>query len=43
VTLDPRDRLRARTVYVVSVTRGVKDLAGHRLVSTLRWSFRTAS
>ena len=41
VTLDPRDTLRGSTVYVATVTRGVKDLAGNLLLTKLQWSFKT--
>jgi len=39
----PRERLRGRTMYTVTVTQGVKDLIANPLAADYRWSFRTAA
>jgi hypothetical protein len=43
VTFSPATPLTANTVYSVTVTTGVKDLAGNAIASSYSWSFTTAA
>jgi hypothetical protein len=40
--LQPSEPLALSTTYSVTVTRGIKDLAGNPLADEVTWSFRTA-
>ena len=42
-TFTPVNNLAANTVYGVTITTGVKDLAGNALASPFTWSFTTAA
>ena len=43
ITFTPSSNLRPSTMYMVTITTGVKDLAGNPLTSTKKWYFVTTS
>jgi hypothetical protein len=43
LVLAAREPLRVGKLYTVTITRGVKDLAGNALAASHSWSFRTGS
>jgi len=43
VTLVPDEQLALQTFYSVTLTRGIRDLAGNQLSSDTAWTFQTAA
>jgi hypothetical protein len=43
ITFTPSSNLRPSTMYMVTITTGVKDLAGNPMTSTKKWYFVTTS